>query len=548
MSVPTYLNYTCVPTLLKIGETQDLLIIGTLKTPAQLEDSTNSVSIQSLVLDFGDLGNDADNMCNAPIEPSQVEIPPDWKVTCQGVKCTLSPREGSKEVSNNAIVIKLRGVKVNAVTGNASLTITEVASANAQPGQKVDNKTFTETQTIVLPKVKEKEYQPVLTVQPQELKAGQNCTLSWSGGDPEASYSLEYIYRNQLYKISAHGNKDPLGHTDFYPDPSKGDPYLIPDAVTHFILTILSSGKPSQVGTAVLVSQLSLHAQSLHVQYPNSAGENGILISENEATEGQAGNGITIVTKDDSPADPLSILKATGEQLFHVDKSANTNIKGTLAAGTTNINGDLTVTGNNNTFNGDLNVKGNLTINGNIVINGRGAKTYIGTLNNNNQFKFPELFVQHDHYQFEFVFHQALSVNKDDRTFGVRFYTKESSPNVENNYQSILFGNDDRNGGRESFTQKNYMHLYGNSRKGPDQKMGLFGKMTIYKSKGGFACISHLYAPIAEGGFGCQIWAEGGLYPMLSEHLEGIEFNYYGDKGTAGFSMAGGWIDIYAYS
>lgn len=545
MSVPTYLNYTCVPTLLKIGETQDLLIIGTLKTPAQLGDTIDSVSIQSLVLNFGNLGNDADNISNTPLEPSQVEIPPDWKVTCQGVKCTLSPAEGSEEVSNNAIVIKLKGVKVNATTGNVSLTITEVASANAQPGQKVDTRSFTGTQTTVLPKVKEKEYQPVLTVQPKELKAGQNCTLSWSGGDPEASYALEYIYRNQLQKCTTHGNQDALGHTDFYPDPSKGDPYLIPDAVTHFILTILSSGKPSQVGTAVLVSQPSLHAQSLHVQYPNSAGENGILISSQEVTEGQAGNGITIVCNDDSPADPLSILKATGEQLLHVDKSANTNIMGTLAAGTTNINGNLTVTGNNNTFNGDLNVKGNLTINGNIVINGRGAKTYIGTLNNDNQFKFPELFVQHDHYQFEFVFHEAKPLKQQDRAFGVRLYSKGTGLNMNSHYQSILYGIDKNGQDREYYKDMTFLRLYADKRTGPDRTLGLFGKMTMYKSQNGFSVSALLHAPIAEDGHSCQVWTEGGFYPMKSQDLEGIEFNFYSSES---YNMNGGWIDIYGYS
>lgn len=544
MSVPTYLNYTCVPNLLKKGETQDLLIIGTLKTRTNPNEDPTSVNVQSLELDFGTLGGNADNLGNNPLEPADIDIPEGWKVICEGVSCTLTPTGGPATVSNNALVIKLKGVKVNATTGNVSLTITEVANANAQPGQEIYTKTYTGTQIIVLPKVKENEYQPVFIVQPQELKAGQNCTLSWSGGDPEASYSLEYIYRNQLNKVSAHGNKDALGHTDFYPDPSKGDPYLIPDAVTHFILTILSSGKPSQVGTAVLVSQLNLHAQSLHVQYPNSAGENGILISSQEVAEGQAGNGITIVCNDDSPADPLSILKATGEQLIHVDKSANTNIMGTLATGTTNINGDLTVTGNNNTFNGDLNVKGNLTINGNILINGRGAKTYIGTLNNNNKFKFPELFVQHDHYQFEFVFHEAKPSVNGDQTFGVRFYTKGTGLNNQNKYRSIVFGVRNKHINEEYYGDKNFLRLYSEV-SGPDHSLGLFGKMTIYKSKNGFSCSSRLHAPRTKAGDCSQVWAEGGFYPMKSQDLEGIEFNFYSRDS---YNMNGGWIDIYAYS
>lgn len=271
MAYPTtYLAYTCIPSPLTLGQTQDILVIATLKTEAQLGISLTSATLTKLVIDFGDVGTGATNLTNMAFTLANIEAPSGWMVAVSGTSCTLTPTGNAGLVTNNALVVTFTNITVNTTQGNVSLTISEAAI----PAPQSDNVPPTTTisspgvESMVLPKTVAGEKKVTLSASPEAVAAGNSTTLNWSGARATDTICLLYISQGNLQTITQHANGTPLGVEDVYPDQSLNppDPMLVLNANTNFVLQIQpAGGESTYITTSVLVSQPNLFANSLQV-------------------------------------------------------------------------------------------------------------------------------------------------------------------------------------------------------------------------------------------------------------------------------------------
>jgi hypothetical protein len=329
---PTYLEYACAPNVLPGGQTEDLLVVATLKTESQLGVELESATITQIVLDFGEVGSGATDLTDTALTISNIQVPDGWTPTVTGgVTCTIKPKKGTAgTISTNALVVTIKSVKVNSALGNVTLTIEEAATPAPQTNGEPPPTTTTDpgVETITLTKVATGPTQPVLTADPEFISAGKSTTLSWSGGGASDTYSLHYIIRDSLTTITKHADGTNLGADDVYPnaDLQPPDPDLVLESTANFILRIKSKDGDTYVTTPVIVGKPDIYANSLHVPYPLGSNENGLLVGDKDGLNGNYG-GVAIVCDGAASAYPLAIINSEGDAVFTVDQSANTNAK-----------------------------------------------------------------------------------------------------------------------------------------------------------------------------------------------------------------------------
>jgi hypothetical protein len=257
----TYLEYTCTPTQLIEGETQDLIVIATLKTKEQLGVELTSAAISQIVLDFGEVGTGATNLTGTAFTTADIQPPMDWNVSVSGVTCTLTPSGAAGTISTNALVVTIKSVQVNSALGNVTLTVKEAATPTPQTGGEPPTTTTTDpgVETITLTKVAAGPTQLLLTAVPEVISAGDSTTLKWAGGDPTDTYVLKCLplENGSLTTITKHANGTPLSTPDRYPNPylTPPDKPLTLEQITRFTLSYgKKGGVTKSVSTIVYVT------------------------------------------------------------------------------------------------------------------------------------------------------------------------------------------------------------------------------------------------------------------------------------------------------
>ena len=263
----TYLEYTIVPSPLITDQTQDIIILATLKTSVQNQGTLKSVTIKNIVLDFGATGSGAKDLTTVAnaITLANFESNPNWSFTTGGgTSFTVSPSSSNISkglIKDNVIMIQINGVNVNDTPGNVTVTITETVSE--VNGKTAKANEASNHNSLVLPKIKGKHaVKTSFTASNTYINAGQSTVLSWEGGPIEAQYSLHYLQNNQLVNVPASGGS--LDADSSYPADPTTNP-LILDETTNFILKIEDSGRVSYLTCTVIVQQEILYASQVNI-------------------------------------------------------------------------------------------------------------------------------------------------------------------------------------------------------------------------------------------------------------------------------------------
>tara|TARA_R110000796_G_scaffold252584_1_gene388166 strand:- start:31941 stop:33566 length:1626 start_codon:yes stop_codon:yes gene_type:complete len=534
----TYLEYTIVPSPLITGQTQDIIILATLKTSVQNGGTLSSVKVKNIVLDFGGTGSAATDLTTTAneITVSDFEKNPNWKFETGGGAGTsfkVSPSSSNINhgtITSNTIMIKINDVLVNDTPGNATVTITETVSE--VNGKAVTSGTVNDT-SLVLPKVQTDHSQVTFTANPDHMNAGNKTTLSWNApNDTGAVFELKYLMEDQLIKIKKHQNGNLLTSDDQYPKSSDND--LILGETTIFILSITSNGSTKRLAFPVIVSQADIYANQATI--PNYQGGNFNFLDGQETLLKISGDGgsTTVTINTDQGTNSWTNLVLQNKSGAWTIGTSN-NYEGNELYIHHPGGARMTLSSN-----GDLNINGNLTVGGNIKINGRGGRNFVDTLSSSNGFKLPNVFTNAGYRYYEFIFNSPTPQVEGDQTFGARFYVN-GNVQSQNTYYTNLYGNDAGGNTAESH-QEDYLSLYPWARSGPTTALGLIGSMALFNQIT-LGCTANIYAPNTYNSSGCQVWVEGGMNPKPGTPFSGIEFDFYSGDG-----IFGGYIDVYGWN